>query len=277
VTVRETGFVDVENGRLWYEVAGDGPGVVLLHPGLWDARAWDAQFDVFARRFRVLRYDARGYGRSSRLQPGEPYSNVRDLKAVIDAVGLRRAALVGNSIGGGIAVDAALTHPDRADALVLVSSALGGLEPTPDEDAWFEDRMKGIEAAIEAGDMEAARRIQMNVWAPLGIDDPTGRAIFELAMENIHELTMDESGAEELDPPAKDRLGEVRVPTLIIPADHDPPFVLRAAAALATGIRDARVVDIAHVDHVIPMRAPDAFNEVVLEFLDEVTPSSQAP
>jgi pimeloyl-ACP methyl ester carboxylesterase len=277
VTVRETGFVDVENGRVWYEVAGDGPAVVLLHPGLWDARAWDAQFDVFARRFRVLRYDMRGYGRSSRLQPGEPYSNVRDLTAVMDAVGIRRAAFVGNSIGGGVALDAALTHPDRAGALVLVASALGGIEPTPDEDAWFENQMSGIEAVIEAGDLRAARRIQMNVWAPLGVDDPEGRAIFGLAMENIHELTMDESGAEQLDPPAKDRLGEIRVPTLVLPADHDPPFVLRAAAALATGIRDARVVDIAHVDHVIPMRAPDAFNDAVLAFLDDVTPSFRAP
>jgi pimeloyl-ACP methyl ester carboxylesterase len=89
-------------------------------------------------------------------------------------------------------------------------------------------------------------------------------------MENIHELTMDESGAEALDPPAAARLSQIDVPTLVLPADHDPPFFLRASATIAAGIPDARILRLANVDHAIPMRAPDAFNEAVLAFLGEV-------
>jgi pimeloyl-ACP methyl ester carboxylesterase len=266
----ETGTVQVERGDLWFEVAGEGRPVVLIHPGLWDARAWDSQFEVFAQRYRVLRYDLRGYGRSSRPEPGASYSHVRDLGAVLDVAGIDRAALIGCSMGGGVELDFALTHPDRVTALVLVASALGGLEDTPEDEVWFEENVAGIDDAIEAGDLEKARRLQMRIWAPLGIEDPNGRRIFDLAMENVHELTMDESGAEEMDPPAVARLDEIRVPTLVMPADQDPPFMLRAAAAMASGIPNARVVRLTNVDHVIAMRAPDAFNRAVLAFLDEV-------
>jgi len=113
------------------------------------------------------------------------------------------------------------------------------------------------------------------LWAPLGIDDPKGRRIFDISMDNAHELTMDESAAEALDPPAIRRLHEITAPTLILPADHDPPWMARANASLATGIANARVVHIANVDHVIPMRAPEAFNEAVLTFLDDVAGSGR--
>lgn len=267
---RRQGIVDVERGTLWYEVAGVGPAIALVHPGLWDARAWDAQFEVFAERHHVVRYDVRGYGRSSRPEPGVPYSHVRDLVAVLDAAEVDRASLVGNSMGGSIALDFALARPERTTALVLVASAVGGLEDTDEDEAWWEERWPPLEAAIEAGDLDRARRLQMEIWAPLGIDDAIGRRIFEISIDNAHELTMDESGAEQLDPPAIHRLHEIAVPALILPADLDPPWMGRANAALVAGIPNARVVDIAKVDHVIPMRAPEAFNDAVLAFLGEV-------
>jgi pimeloyl-ACP methyl ester carboxylesterase len=99
---------------------------VFLHPGLWDGRVWDEQFAVFSRTYRVLRFDFRGYGRSSRPDPGLPYSHVSDLSAVMDAAGIERASLVGNSMGGRVAIDFALTHPERVDALVLAATNVGG-------------------------------------------------------------------------------------------------------------------------------------------------------
>jgi 3-oxoadipate enol-lactonase len=269
-TAGSDGMVDVEGGRLWFEVAGEGPDVILIHPGLWDSRAWDAPFAAFAARYRVLRYDVRGYGRSSVPEAGAAYSHVRDLAAVMDAAGVDRAALVGNSMGGGIALDFTLVHPERVTALVLVASAVGGLEDTDEDEAWWRERWPPLEAAIEAGDVEEARRLQMEVWAPLGIDDPDGRRIYEISIDNAQELTMDESGAEQLDPPALARLHEIAVPSLILPADQDPPWMARGNAELATRIPTARVVHIPNVDHVIPMRAPDAFVETVGGFLDEV-------
>jgi 3-oxoadipate enol-lactonase len=267
-------FVQTEGARLYAEVSGDGPAVVFLHPGLWDSRTWDPQFASFAERYRVLRYDARGYGRSTRPEPGVPYSHVRDLVAVLADVGIERAALVGCSTGGGIEIDFALEYPQRAAALVLVAPGLSGFEGTPEEEAaweaWSAERETAIERAVEAGDLERAQDLRLQMWAPLGTDDEAGRRIREIAFDNMHELTMDESGEEGIDPPAAGRLGEIDMPTLVLPADHDPPWHTRICDVLLAGIPNARLVQIPGTDHVINMRRPSEFNRVVLAFLDEV-------
>jgi pimeloyl-ACP methyl ester carboxylesterase len=266
----EARTIEVEGGRIAYQVAGDGPAVVLLHPGLWDMRAWDDQFDVFAERFTVLRYDARGYGRSSR-PAGEPYSHVRDQIAVMDAVGMGTAALVGCSMGGGVELDFALTHPDRVRALVVVASAVGGFQENGDEERWWEERTAGIEDAFAAGDFPRVQEILLSIWASLGTDDPAGRRIRDIAFDNIHVVTMDETAAEELDPSAIERLEEIACPTLVIPADHDPPDLRRASAELAARIPGAVTVTIPDTDHVVGMRRPDEFNATVLAFLERTS------
>lgn len=122
------GVVEVEGGWLAWESSGEGPAVVFLHPGLWDRRVWDGQVGVFSESNHVVRYDLRGYGRSSRPEPGASYSHVDDLAALMDAVGFDSAALIGNSMGGRVAIDFALTHPARLGALVLAAPALSGFE-----------------------------------------------------------------------------------------------------------------------------------------------------
>ncbi len=265
-------YVEVPDGRLWFEASGSGPDVLLIHPGLWDSRTWDLQMPVLVGAgYRVTRYDLRGYGRSSR-PTGERYSHVSDLFAVLDAAGAERAAFVGCSMGGGIAIDAALTQPDRTWALVPVAAGLGGFESTAEEDDWWAERDAPIEAAIAAGDLERARELQLEIWAPRGTDDPAGRRIRQIALDNLHELTMDESGAEELDPPAARRLREIDVPTLVIEAELDPPDMRRIGQLIAAEVLDARRVTIARADHVVNLREPAAFDAALLPFLDEVRP-----
>lgn len=261
------GFAETEGGRIAYQMAGVGPAVVLVHPGLWDMRAWDDQFDVFAERFTVLRYDVRGYGRSSR-PTGTPYSHVRDQVAVMDAAGVGSAALVGCSMGGGMELDFALTHPERVRALVVVASAVGGFEENEDEERWWDDHTAGMKDAFDAGELDRVQEIRLSIWAPLGTGDPAGRRIRDIAFDNIHEITMDESAAEQLDPPAIERLEEIACPTLVIPADHDPPDLQRASAELGARIPRAVTVTIPDTDHVVGMRRPGAFNDAVLAFLE---------
>ena len=171
----QMGFVEVDGGRLFHEVAGDGPAVVLVHPGLWDRRTWEHRFGVFAERYRVLRYDVRGYGRSSRLEPGAAYSHVADLVAVMDAAGMERAALVGCSMGAAIEIDVALAHPERVTALVLASSNLGGFEEvTAEEETEWSALATPVEEALAAGELERAQELRMRIWAPLGTQDPAG-------------------------------------------------------------------------------------------------------
>lgn len=256
-----------DGARLRYEVAGAGPTITFLHPGLWDARTWDREFVSFAAAgFRTVRYDLRGYGRSSR-PTGAPFAHHRDLIAVLDAVGVERTALVGCSIGGSIAIDATLESPDRVSALVVVASAAEGIEPLPEEEAWWERATEGIDEAIEDGDLPNAQDLRLGIWAPLGTQDEAGARIRAIAFDNLQDLTADEGAIEELDPAAFTRLGEVAVPTLVVLGSRDVPYLERMGLLTAAGIDGARVITIADADHVVNLRQPAAFEATVLPFL----------
>jgi pimeloyl-ACP methyl ester carboxylesterase len=267
-------FLDLPDGaRLHYEVAGEGPAVTLIHPGLWDMRTWDREFQTLQDAgFRVLRYDVRGYGGSSRPEPGAPYSHVRDLAALLEAVGIVQTALVGCSMGGGIEIDHALVHPEQVWALVPVASALAGFQENEEEEEWWAQRWAPIQAAIDSGDLERAQELRLEIWAPLGTDDERGARIRRIAFDNLHEITMDESGEERIDPPAAHRLEEIDVPTLILEADHDPPDLRRCADFLAVEIMGSRKVVVEDADHVINMRRPERFEELMLPFLADAVP-----
>ena len=141
------GFADIGGNTLWYESAGAGPAVVLVHSDIADRRMWYDQIEPFLAHGRVVRYDRRGYGLSP-LPPG-PYSEAGDLDALLDVLGIERAALVGLSMGGATAIDFALTYPDKVTALIPVASGLGGYQ-------WSETIQRynaEEEAAVERDDM----------------------------------------------------------------------------------------------------------------------------
>jgi pimeloyl-ACP methyl ester carboxylesterase len=156
-------------------------------------------------------------------------------------------------------------------ALVVVASAVGGFHENEDEERWWDERTVGFEEALGSGDLARAQEILLSIWAPLGTDDPAGRRIRDIAFDNIHVLTMEESAAEALDPPAIERLEEIACPTLVMPADHDPPDLQRASAEIAARIPGAVTVAIPDTDHVVGMRRPREFNDAVLAFLDRTS------
>ena len=121
------GFAEVEGGRLYYEVAGDGDPVALIHGFGLDARMWDAQAEALADRYRVIRYDARGFGRSS-VPAAEPFSHAGDLRALLRRLDVAPAHVVGLSMGGRIALNLALLDPAAVRSLTLVDAALDGFD-----------------------------------------------------------------------------------------------------------------------------------------------------
>jgi pimeloyl-ACP methyl ester carboxylesterase len=261
-----------DGGHLAFEDVGDGPAVLLLHPGLWDMRTWEPQMATFpAAGYRVIRYDLRGYGRSSR--PGDqPYSHVDDLRELLGHLGVDRAALVGVSMGGRVAIDTTLTAPELVWALVPTAAGLSGFQESAEDEDWWEDAMVDAYRAYDAGDMAGAQDGRLRVWAPLGTEDEAGAAIRRIAHDNLHELTMDESAEVALDPPAANRLHEIDAPTLVVKAGYDPPTSARASDMIAVGIPGARVVLIDDADHVVNLRQPAAFDAAVLPFLAEERP-----
>ena len=121
-------MVEVEGGRLWVERAGEGEPVVLIHDGIVHAVGWDDVLPALASQFEVIRYDRRGYGRST--APEAPFSHLADLEAVVRHAGVGKVHLVGSSSGGGLAIDFALAHPEQVACLTLVGAVVSGFPYT---------------------------------------------------------------------------------------------------------------------------------------------------
>jgi pimeloyl-ACP methyl ester carboxylesterase len=262
-----TGLAYVNGTRIYYEIAGSGHPVVLNHGGSLDTRMWDDQFELFARRYRVLRYDLRGYGRSA--VPDGPYSRAGDLAAIMDHVDIDHAYQVGMSMGGGIVIELTLTHPGRADALVLVGSGLGrggrwsrewrDLSETRDRIT----REEGVDAGNEYW-------LGSHIFAPALERPEVGRRVREIVMAYSGWLWLNEDPHVTPEPPPAQRLEQVHAPTLVMVGERDIPDCLRIAELLEERIPDSRKVVLPGVGHASNMEDPDSFNETVLEFLAEL-------
>jgi 3-oxoadipate enol-lactonase len=262
------GFVNVDGGRLFYEEAGAGRPVVFIHPGLWDRRTWDDQFPVFAEQFRVIRYDVRGYGKSSK--PEREYSKIEDLRALLEQLRVDRAALVGCSMGGGIAIDFAVEHPQLVWALVPVAAALSGVEETDEEREKWAPVFGRIMEAANAGDIDRAVDLLMEIWAPLGTGDRSGQRIRQIALENPWAITDEGNLAREIDPPALPRLSTIRAATFIVLGAQDLQDINQMWSQYGPRFPASRTVVLEGADHVVNMRQPEEFNRLVLEFFGSV-------
>ncbi|HYE15579.1 MAG TPA: alpha/beta fold hydrolase, partial [Pyrinomonadaceae bacterium] len=265
-----TGLAEVNGARLWYEEAGRGPAVVLLHGGLVDARLWDDQMLPLSRRYRAVRYDLRGYGKSS--APTESFSHVEDLRALLDFLKIDRATLVGLSLGGIVAADFALEHPERVERLVLVGPGLRGDMQPPDkamEEVWkaIQDRDDGkVVAAYMGSPLYAAVRA-----------GTTARARLErMLTDNLDGLeTLRPGFIKYPEPATAERLGDVRAPTLVVIGDRDGRNLLNIADTLAAKIPGARKAVIRGASHHPPVETPKEFNRILLGFLREPLPAGK--
>lgn len=269
-TSRQSGFADVNGGRLYYEVAGEGHPLALLHAGIANSRMWDDQFDVFARQYRVVRYDYRGFGKSS--PPVDGFSMRGDLFELLRQLGIERAYLLGVSMGGGLAVDAAIERPDLVAALIPTCPGLSGQseDATPDEMAFFEQ----VEAADAAGDLDRLNELEVHLWvdglgrAPEQVNPAVRAKVREmngLALRRQHEW--EGITTRKLEPPAIGRLGEIKAPTLAIIGDRDLSGVKRAVDLITAGVPGARKATITNAAHVPNLEHPEEYNQLVLDFL----------
>jgi len=123
----QNGFAEVNGTRIYYETAGSGHPLVLIHGYTLDTRMWDDQFETFAQHYQVIRYDMRGFGKSA-FPTDENYTHPDDLRALLEHLEIEHAHILGLSMGGGTAIDFALTYPEVADALISADSILEGFQ-----------------------------------------------------------------------------------------------------------------------------------------------------
>jgi 3-oxoadipate enol-lactonase len=251
--------VEVNGARIWFDESGSGQAVLLLHGGLGDSGLWDPVVPILAERFRTIRTDLRFFGRST--GPPVPWSWQDDVIGLMDELGLERVALVGLSLGGKLAFDVALVHPERLWAVAGVAPALGG----HDGAAYTEEHEARYEAAEDK--VEAMMAIDFEVWAPLGADD---------RMRQLWRATPDANplpdGIEPREPagaPAKERLAELSVRTLVVTVTHDPAGFREIGPLVAGEAPLARHVEL-DSDHYVTLREPKLVARTLTEFLEAV-------
>lgn len=264
-------LLEINRAQIYVEEAGEGLPVVLVHNGIGDLRTWDDQFPVFARSYRTIRYDMRGWGRS--ICPSGAFSHSQDLATLLQTLDASPACVVGSSFGGRVALDLALESPECVSALVLAGTALGGYRMSEDLDA-FELQ---IEAAMEAGDIPAAAEVDLRVWvdgpqrSPEQVDAGV-RARARALAEHVYEVIPRQShDAVPLPPdvPAIALLPNIRVPTLVIVGELDQPDMHAIADLLAGKVPNARKVGMPGTAHLPHMERSEEFNRIVLDFLRE--------
>jgi pimeloyl-ACP methyl ester carboxylesterase len=250
-----------------YETHGEGPAILLVHEGVADRRMWRGQVPVLARDHRVVAVDLRGFGDTPNASGA--FSNVDDLREVLDELGIERAIVVGGSFGAKVALGFAVTHPERLERLVLCPPVLPGWE-------WSERVRRGWqeeEEAFEAGDLDRATEVTLELWvdgpnrAPDAVD-PDVRELVRTMQRHAFELPEPDPPPEPAPDPSI-RLADLRVPTLVVVGDEDVEDFLAMADAAAAGIPGARKVVIEGAAHVVALEKPQEFNRALLAFLED--------
>ncbi|HEY7833200.1 MAG TPA: alpha/beta hydrolase [Ktedonobacterales bacterium] len=273
----ETGFLPVDQGKLYYEVAGTGRPLLLIHADVADTRMWDEQFAAFARHYRVIRYDKRTFGQTTTANG--TFSFRDDILALLAHLGITKTAVLGLSNGGALALDFTLEHPELVDALIVVAGGVSGVQEVPDPPTAAEEALFAQYEALENSpekDYDALTELGVHAWGD-GPNQPEGRAdasvrerLRTMIANNYRLHGSEEVKSKPLDPPAVGRLGEVRVPTLVIVGDYDESATIAMMNMLAVAVPGARKVVFPGTAHMVNMEQPERFNATVLGFLASV-------
>lgn len=270
MTQTTNGHFELGNGTLYYEMAGQGETVVLSHAAFLDSRMFDAQWDVLAEHYRVIRYDMRGYGQSSEARG--PVSRRDDLARLLDHLDVTRAHFVGCSMGGELLLDLALEKPALVASLTVVGSTPSGFEMVGEMPRYMDEMFQ----AVGGGEVDRASELQIRIWfdGQFRETNEVDATLREKALTMNHIpvahktfLVADMESVNPLTPPAVTRLNEITCPVLVVVGTLDHPELVRAAGVITEGIANAQKVSIEGAAHVPSFEKPDVFNPILMDFL----------
>ena len=269
----ESGFLETNGARIYYEVEGEGEPVVLIHAGIANLRMWDEQVPALIDRYRVIRYDTRGFGRTE--TEDVTFSNRTDIADLLDHLGESSAHMVGISRAGQIALDFAIESPERVRSLVVANGGVSGYEaPGTDPAVWAQ-----AEKWWEAKDWKQLADWEADFWVN-GEGQPPNRANRAIH-DRVHEWILTNYQAEKaegqpqvLEPPAAGRLKELRQPLLVIIGTLDESSTQAACRFLAESVPGARLEIFEGAAHMLNLEQPERFNRLLRAFLDGVAARS---
>ncbi len=244
---------------LAWDDLGSGPPVLLLHSTVCDRRMWGPQLPVLAAAgYRALRCDLSGFGQSP--APTGPYDDAADVAALLDALGVAAAAVVGASGGGRVALEFAARWPGRVTALALLCTAAPGHQPGP--------RLREVgereEELLAAGDAAAATELNVRTWVGPAADEQT-RALVRDMQRRAFDIQL---AAPEF-PPVRTpyEVAAISAPVLLVTGAHDLPDFAEIAADLAGRLPRAEQVTLDWAGHLPSLESPQRFNPLLLDFL----------
>ena len=268
-----SGFAEVNGARLYYELSGLGRPFVMIHAGIADCRMWDNEFETFSQSHQALRFDMRGYGKSMPVE-GE-FNLLDDLETLLAKLEIPKPIiLMGCSMGGGLSIDYALTHPNHVEALILVGSDPAGLEL---EAPWPDELFAQSEAAFNAGDVDRVAELDMRIWfdgdgrTRNEVDSQARRKAYAMAKLVIeHELKGIGTHVRKSEArPAAERLHELSMPALIVIGQNDLPYLKLAADFMCDKLPAATKLLIPDAGHLPNLEHPALFRTAVLDFLGD--------
>ncbi len=262
--------------KLSFEETGRGEPVIFVHEFAGDHRSWEPQVRHFARRYRCITYNARGYPPSDVPEDPGAYSQARaaaDVKAVLDHLGIARAHVVGLSMGGFAALHFGLSYPAMARSLVVAGCGYGA---EPDRNAQFRAEANAAAESLERDGMEvfAAGYALGPARVQFQNKDPRGHREFAemLAGHSAKGSALTQLGVQRERPSLydlEDRLTALTVPTLIMTGDEDEPC-LAPSVYMKRKIPNAGLAVLAKTGHTLNLEEPEAFNRLLTEFFDSV-------
>ncbi len=267
----QTGYAEINGARLYYELAGKGAPFVMIHAGIADCRMWDEEFAYFAKSCQVLRFDMRGYGKS--LPVAGEFNLQDDLRALLAHLDINKPMIMmGCSIGAGLAIDYALTHPDELRSLILVGGAPAGFEA---DVAGPDDLFAQSELAFQNGDSKRVAEFDMQIWfdgfgrSAKNLNQTARKRAWQMArLVAEHELKgIGRHKRKTFAKPSAERLAELQMPCLVIIGENDLPYLLQASDYLAARIPIASKALITEAAHLPNMEHPKQFRAIVEDFL----------
>ncbi len=261
------GHFRVGGASLHYQVTGSGMPVVLLHGFGLDDRMWDEQVVRLSKSHTVVRYDLRGFGRST--AGSESYTHAEDLRELIDHLGLDRVALVGLSLGGGAAINFSIQFPQHVWALVVVDPSLGGFQWSPE----FSGAQRALRTTATTVGVEAARTqwLELPMFRPAMSNARVADRLVSILADYSGWHWLEPDLGRSLNPPAIDRLQEISAPTLVIVGELDTADFHGIASTIADRVPRARKVVVPGAGHMVSLEAPARFDDVVTAFLAEAS------
>jgi len=272
----DSGYAEVNKTKLYYEIAGKGEPLVLIHGSFGDRRFWDLQFTELSKKYKVLRYDLRGFGRSALPKEDEVYRDSDDLNALIDYLGIKKAHVCGLSFGSFIVIDFALSYPDKCLSLIPIGPRVAGDDfddyKTPNVDTLRAIISKVTEIVKSKGAKEGTDYLWTgdHAMGKTVVTTRTRHALLKMGYEYSWWRYLHGNKRDFAFPMAIKKLNEIKTPTLVVTAEYDLELCKEVAAIIAKEIQGAKSISIKGAGHIMNMDNPKEFNKAISEFIDQI-------